>query len=421
MILCTKGHLVGHRLEAREHLCALVYVKELDALTELTGALYEDILDLTSRYGVRHEHREVTAYRRELRQRNVLGVIIDQRIHLRHIDDRDIRRLADRVVLENLRVNLTEVTDHMTIVDDICASARVQERLRTAGCIIVVAARETELVQDHLDITLHREEVALSDLAEGQRHTLIRKLRQRQRLRDVDGRHLIETCITIAAVIVRAEGCQHTVHAGRTHHREVLTERVQNLHLLTLHRIGREQELIIYLRGLEAVHEGLGIAERLCVVTYTLIDREVRCQTACHIPAGRKGHGDIRITVETENLLRDVTHAVDILTEGRRGHGQGVAIRTDLGRELDLLEVSLHLLCREVEADQVIDLGCLADHDRRLPLHRIDVDDPTDHLTGAELLDQGTCTIDGRLCEVRVEALLEVAGRIRTVADLTST
>ena len=156
-------------------------------------------------------------------------------------------------------------------------------------------------------------------------------------------------------------------------------------------------------------------------MTYTLIDREVRSQSAGDIATRWKGHGDIRITVETENLLRDVTHAVDILTEGRRGHGQGVAIRTDLGRELDLLEVSLHLLCREVEADQVIDLGCLADHDRRLPLHRIDVDDPTDHLTGAELLDQGTCTIDGRLCEVRVEALLEVAGRIRTVADLTST
>ena len=69
----------------------------------------------------------------------------------------------------------------------------------------------------------------------------------------------------------------------------------------------------------------------------------------------------------------------------------------------------------------MIDLGCLADNDRRLPLHRIDVDDATDHLTGTELLDQGTCTIDGRLCEVRVKALLEVAGRVGTVADLTST
>ena len=368
---------------------------------------------------MRYEHREVTAYRRELRQRNVLGVIIDQRIHLRHIHNCDVRRLADGVILENLRVNLTEVTDHLTIINDVRTSARVQERLLTAGCIIVVAAREAELVEDHLHIALHREEVALSDLTEGQGHTLVRKLRERQCLRDVDGRHLIETCITVTTIVVRAQRGQHTVHAGRTHHREVLTERVQDLHLLTLLRIGREQELIIYLRGLEAVHEGLRIAERLCVVTYTLIDREVRRQTAGDIATRWKGHGNIGITVETENLLRDVTHTVNILTEGRGGHGQGVAILADLGRELDLLKVGLHLSCREIEADQVIDLRRLADNDGRLTLHRIDIDDATDHLTGTKLLDQGTCTVDCGLCEVRVEALLEVAGRVGTIADLT--
>ena len=81
----------------------------------------------------------------------------------------------------------------------------MQERLLTAGCIIVVAPREAELVEDHLHIALHREEGALSDLAEGQGHTLVRKLRERQCLRDVDGRHLIKTCITVTTIVVRAQ------------------------------------------------------------------------------------------------------------------------------------------------------------------------------------------------------------------------
>ena len=417
MILCAECHLIGHGLVAGQYLCALIDIEKLDVFAELAGPLTKYVLDLPGCDILRYEHREVTRYRRELRKRGVLDVIIDERINLRHIQHGDISLFTDRIVLKHSRMHLAEEADGFPVIVDRRSSARMEIWNCTAFRIILEAICHAELLQDILDITLHREEIALADLTKRQRHPFIRKLCKRESLRDVDIGELIETGYLIFTVIVRRKRGKHAVHGRGPHHGEIFAERVRNLHLLPFLRILREQELVIYLRGFEAVHEGLAVTERLCIVTDTLIDREIRHEAAGNRRAVRKRHRNLRIAVEPCYLLRNIAHSMDILTEGRCSDSQFIAI--DLGMKLNLLKVLLHLLRCQVDTDQMIDFRSRALHHGRLTLYRVDIDHAADHFTGVKLLDECAGTIDGCLCEVRVKPLLEVGGRIGSVADLT--
>ncbi len=257
MILCPQGHGIGHGLEALLHLCALIDIEELHILQQLSAALHQDILDGSGGYRMGHQHGEVSAHGRELGQRNVLRLIAHQRIYRLHIHHSHIGSLTDGIVLQHLRMHLTQEADLLAVVADVGSPTGMEIALLAGSRVILEAAVEAQTVEDHLYVSLQGEEIALADEAQGQLHSLIRQLGQRQLLRQVNVGHLVELSHLVSPVVVRGKRSQHAVQGCGTHHGEVLSQRIHDADLLSLHSVCRQQKLVIDLRGLEGIHIGL--------------------------------------------------------------------------------------------------------------------------------------------------------------------
>ena len=73
-------------------------------------------------------------------------------------------------------MNFSQVSDNLAIIKDVCSASRMKEWLLAALGIIVETSSDSKLVKDVLNITLHIEEVALSDGTKCKSHALVRKL-----------------------------------------------------------------------------------------------------------------------------------------------------------------------------------------------------------------------------------------------------
>ena len=229
----------------------------------------------------------------------------------------------------------------------------MQKGLRTGG-IIVKALFQAEAVQDELDISLYGEEIAVAVGAERKLHALVRKLRERQRLREIDICHLIEADIPVLPLEIRGKRSQHPIRGARPEDGEILPQRVLNPDLPPLRGILRKQKSVAGLRRLKGIEIGLGVAERLRAVPASLVDRELLRKSPDR-GSGGEAHRDRGIAVEAGDLLRDIAHPVDILAEGRGRDGEIFPL--ELCRELLPLQDGLHLLRRERGSQESIDLG----------------------------------------------------------------
>ena len=149
-------------------------------------------------------------------------------------------------------MNLTQISDYRSIIDDICLTTRMQERFSSIW-IISFFQMHTDLVKELLYDAFHGEEVAIAIHTKSKLHALIRQFSERQALWQINISHLIETNILISSVIVGCQRSQHSIQGSSSHNREILTQRIGDHDCLTLTCILRQKQFIKYLRAFEAV------------------------------------------------------------------------------------------------------------------------------------------------------------------------
>ena len=86
--------------------------------------------------------------------------------------------------------------------------------------------------------------------------------------------------------------------------------------------------------------------------------------------------------------------------------------------QIDLLEVSDHFFFRNVCSKQLVDLFRIKWYSYRLFLLAVYINHSSDNFTGSHLFDQLACTVNGCLCIIWIQTLLEFTGCIGTKSDL---
>ena len=118
----------------------------------------------------------------------------------------------------------------------------------------------------------------------------------------------------------------------------------------------------------------------------------------------RQGGRDVVIAVETGNLLSQISHAEQVMTEGRCNDLSLLSVIT----EINLLEVRKHILLGNIGSQKGVDALRLERNANRLFFLRVNVYHAANYLTRAQLLDQLAGTVDGILRIVGIQALLEL-------------
>ena len=189
---------------------SLVEVEESIALQVLSALVLNDLLHLSYHDLLGHHHADVSGHGREPGNSLVLPVKVCPGYDLRHIDNSHVGPLADAVGVRHIRVNLAQVADHSSIVNDVGLASRVQEGFSCLG-VIDFFLGEACLLQELLHNALHAEEVSLPVHAEGKLHSLLGQLCQGQSLGKVNISKLVKPYIFISAVVVCSQGREHAV------------------------------------------------------------------------------------------------------------------------------------------------------------------------------------------------------------------
>ena len=89
------------------------------------STLNDHLFDFTGKYMFRNHHTEVTCHSREFRNTFVFAVEGSFFHDLRHVQNGNICLFTDSVIIQNLWMNFAQESNHFSVVEDVCLSARM--------------------------------------------------------------------------------------------------------------------------------------------------------------------------------------------------------------------------------------------------------------------------------------------------------
>ena len=145
-------------------------------------------------------------------------------------------------------MNLTHVSDNLSIVNDVCLTSRMKEVL---SCIWIIGffLMKSDFFKELFYNTFHTEEVSISVHSKCKLHSFVRQFCQWKCLWKVNISKLVQTNILVSSVVVCCKRCQHTIQGCCTHDTVIFSKRVHDLDCLTHRIILVEEELVKYLRA----------------------------------------------------------------------------------------------------------------------------------------------------------------------------
>ena len=186
---------------ACQYLGSLVHIKELVAFQDLSSPLLNHILNLSHQDILWHHHTDVPGHSREPGYTGILAVKGGEIHNRRHVYDGNVCPVANLIVISHIRVHLAQEAYHSAVIQDVGLSSGMKVGMLCAG-IIMGLFMHSGLFKEFFHHALHGEEIAVPVHSQGELHTLVRKLCERQRLGTVHIGQLVQAHVLVTAVIV---------------------------------------------------------------------------------------------------------------------------------------------------------------------------------------------------------------------------
>ena len=117
-------------------------------------------------------------------------------------------------------MDLSQITYRLSFINDVCLSARMQERF--AGCgVINRFLPHADTIEKFLHHAFHRIKITFAVHTKGKLHSFVRQFLQGQFIRLVDIPQLIKPHFFISSIIIGRQAGQHSIQGNRPHNGKV--------------------------------------------------------------------------------------------------------------------------------------------------------------------------------------------------------
>ena len=213
-----------------------------------------------------------------------------------------------------------------------------------------------QLLCNYIRDSLEGEEVLLdSPDTDAQSAQLVRIIGQRQTLGDKPVRHFKESSGEIVVLLVALDCMQHRGNQRCTHDGQILIDRIDQTHCLSLRIILREHQKVKVCRAEEGIMhrfiQPLRAQPLLQAHFSPLSYRKSACRNA---GALQKSRLDVFITVHPDHFFRDIRIILNIRTVSRNMQCQFIAI--DRRIKLQVLHDAKDILFRYSDSEDTVHL-----------------------------------------------------------------
>ena len=209
--------------------------------------------------------------------------------------------------------------------------------------------------------------------------------------------------------VVSAHDLQHFRRKDRSHHRSILTERIENLHEASFPGILRDSYIIHTLRADKGVGLNFIGAERAERISRQILNISL-VRLACLVVSFRDGNRQIVITIKSRDFFYNVLFNFNVLSDGRCGHIQIIAVA--LHDHFQTFKIVHHLVSRQVDAQHMVDAGNSGVYRLWLCDLRINIHAAADDCACADQLNQLADSVRCSFTKIRVDALFVTSGSL---------
>ena len=215
-------------------------------------------------------------------------------------------------------------------------------------------------------------------------------------------------CLAVSR-IVSTHDFEHLRCEDGSHNGSILAERIENLDETSFPGVLCDPYIVHALRADKGIGLDLVGAERAKRISCQILNISFVGLT-CLVVSFRNGHRQIVIAVKSCDFFYDVFFDFNVLSDGRRGHIQIVAVTLD--DHFQTFEVVHHLVSRKRDAQHMVDTGNSGVYRLWLCDLRINIHAAADDRTCANQLDQFADSVRRSFAEVRVDALFIPSGSL---------
>ncbi len=209
--------------------------------------------------------------------------------------------------------------------------------------------------------------------------------------------------------VVSAHDFEHFRGEDGPHNGSIFAERVEDPHETSFPGILRDPYIVHAFRADKGIGLDLVGTERAECISGQILNISFVGLT-CLVVSFRNGDRQVVIAVKPCDFFYDVFFNFNVLSDGRRGHIEIIAVAFD--DHFQAFEVSDHLVPGKLDAQHVIDAGNSRVYGLRLRDFRIDIHTAADNGTRADQLDQFADAVRRSFAEVRVDTLFVTAGSL---------